>query len=157
MGIALLGILKLHFLPFVFSMILTYLAIENINNQVIKLNHKYGKNDPKPVDINDDEHKIIKQRMSIITTTGLTLLVGSLLTWGIVELFQILKADNLAKMMNNFITILENLKTNPNIPPLLLQYIPENIIHIKEQLIVLLKEHLLEIGKASKAGIIDRS
>lgn len=138
-------------------MILTYLAIENINNQVIKLNHKYGKNDPKPVDINDDEHKIIKQRMSIITTTGLTLLVGSLLTWGIVELFQILKADNLAKMMNNFITILENLKTNPNIPPLLLQYIPENIIHIKEQLIVLLKEHLLEIGKASKAGIIDRS
>lgn len=140
MFIALFSILKFNFLSLLFSIILTYLMITNINSLLFK--SKLSKKIKNP-----------NTNISIIATTIISLIVSSVLIGLGFMLFKYVNIYNISLMMLKFINILENLRENPNIPAFILNYIPENFIYLKTQIITILKNNIVNIGVISKSGI----
>lgn len=146
--VALIGILKLNFLPLIFSIILTYLIIDYVNQFVIKQKIKWQQKHS-----DEEQHKETKQWLAILTTTILTLMLGGIITGLVIFSYNFFKVDNINVMTNKFIDILETLKDNPNMPKFIIDYIPADLVYLKQQALDLLKNHLSDIGRISKATI----
>lgn len=145
-SLTLLGILHYHMLPFMFSMLITYISIENSNKLIIYLKNKNNK-------LSKDEKYLNKNNINLFSTISIILVVVTIISMIGIGLYKLINSENLSLMINKLSLILEETKQNQQIPQFITNYIPQNTVEIKNQLINLIKDYGNQITSVSKNGI----
>ena len=147
MFISLIGIINLHLVSLMFSIILTYIFMDKISFFITKTTQFL-----------DEEKKYFKfltpNAIKIISslTIGILLIIVFILfsTW----LVNFLSPSNLQEMFTKIENILEAQKNSRYLPDFVYQYLPNDLDDLKNQTIDLLKKYASEIKNIGKSGLM---
>ena len=135
MAAALLVILYFRFLPLLLSIILTYIFINRTNGLILWMRHRL-------LPHNTFLHRSLNVRninlVSATFTISLVLLAITLMALGV---YRLIHSGHITVMLAKLAAILANTKNNGELPPAILNMLPENLAEIKAAAAELLTEY----------------
>ena len=144
MAAALLVILYFRFLPLLLSIILTYIFINRTNGLILWMRHRL-------LPHNTFLHRSLNVRninfMSATLTISLVLLAITLMALGV---YRLIHSGHITVMLAKLAAILANTKNNGELPPAILNMLPENLAEIKAAAAELLTEYGATLTRISK-------
>lgn len=144
MAAALLVILYFRFLPLLLSIILTYIFINRTNGLILWMRHRL-------LPHNTFLHRSLNVRninlVSATFTISLVLLAITLMALGV---YRLIHSGHITVMLAKLAAILANTKNNGELPPAILNMLPENLAEIKAAAAELLTEYGATLTRISK-------
>ena len=144
MAAALLVILHFRFLPLLLSIILTYIFINRTNGLILWMRGRL-------LPHNTFLHRSLNVRninlVSATFTISLVLLAITLMALGV---YRLIHSGHITVMLSKLATILANTKNNGELPPAILNMLPENLAEIKAAAAELLTDYGATLTRISK-------
>ena len=150
MCIALISILKLHFVSLLFAIALTYIFMDKINTIVFTTTNFIDSDEDKKQNF---LFKILNKNVKLISSFVIGILLISFFTFFGTWLINFLSPSNLSEMFIKIENILEAQKNSKYLPDFFYQYFPSNFDSLKNQSIDLLKNYAGDIKNIGKSGL----
>lgn len=141
MGLAIILMFQLKFVTLIFSMILTYIFIEKLENIFQKLIHFFIKDKET-----NKNYKAIKIFSILIIGILIVLIFSSFFLWVI----HLINSNSLQELLSKLEYILIQQKDNKYVPDIILNYLPNNIEDFKNEVINFVKNYVNEIKNIGK-------